>query len=83
MSFSCHTHTYIYILPVDLLDLTSTNEAFKQHKLIQNDQLLCVQDIISCLTTIYSGMEEKHEDLVNIPLCVDMCLNWLLNVYDR
>ncbi|XP_032070991.1 utrophin-like isoform X3 [Thamnophis elegans] len=27
-------------------------------------------------------MEEKHEDLVNIPLCVDMCLNWLLNVYD-
>ncbi|XP_060548244.1 utrophin isoform X1 [Pantherophis guttatus] len=69
-------------LRLDLLDLTSTNEAFKQHKLIQNDQLLCVQDIISCLTTIYSGMEEKHEDLVNIPLCVDMCLNWLLNVYD-
>ncbi|XP_015674848.1 utrophin-like [Protobothrops mucrosquamatus] len=69
-------------LRLDLLDLNSTNEAFKQHKLIQNDQLLCVQDIISCLTTIYSGMEEKHEDLVNIPLCVDMSLNWLLNVYD-
>uniref|UniRef100_A0A670YZV5 Utrophin n=1 Tax=Pseudonaja textilis TaxID=8673 RepID=A0A670YZV5_PSETE len=69
-------------LRLDLLDLHSTNEAFKQHKLIQNDQLLCVQDIIGCLSTIYSGMEDKHEDLVNIPLCVDMCLNWLLNVYD-
>ncbi|XP_063165126.1 utrophin isoform X1 [Candoia aspera] len=69
-------------LCLDLLDLNSTNEAFKEHKLIQNDHLLGVQDIVSCLTTIYSGMEEKHKDLVNIPLCVDMCLNWLLNVYD-
>ncbi|XP_066471431.1 utrophin isoform X3 [Tiliqua scincoides] len=69
-------------LCLDLLDLNTTNEAFKQHKLNQNDQLLSVQDVVSCLTTIYSGMEEKHKDLVNVPLCVDMCLNWLLNVYD-
>ncbi|XP_062980653.1 utrophin isoform X2 [Elgaria multicarinata webbii] len=69
-------------LCLDLLDLNTTNEAFKEHKLNQNDQLLSVQDVVSCLTTIYSGMEEKHKDLVNVPLCVDMCLNWLLNVYD-
>ncbi|KAH1173870.1 hypothetical protein KIL84_017709 [Mauremys mutica] len=69
-------------LCLDLLDLTRTNEVFKEHKLSQNDQLLCVQDVISCLTTIYTGLEEKHKDLVNVPLCVDMCLNWLLNVYD-
>ncbi|XP_042312754.1 utrophin [Sceloporus undulatus] len=69
-------------LCLDLLDLNTTNEAFKQHKLTQNDQLLSVQDVVSCLTTIYSGMQEKHKDLVNVPLCVDMCLNWLLNVYD-
>ncbi|XP_074846537.1 utrophin isoform X2 [Carettochelys insculpta] len=69
-------------LCLDLLDLNTTNEVFKQHKLSQNDQLLCVQDVISCLTTAYSGLEEKHKDLVNVPLCVDMCLNWLLNVYD-
>ncbi|XP_032999821.1 utrophin isoform X2 [Lacerta agilis] len=69
-------------LCLDLLDLNTTNEAFKQHKLTQNDQLLGVQDVVSCLTTIYSGMEEKHKELVNVPVCVDMCLNWLLNVYD-
>ncbi|XP_060096541.1 utrophin isoform X3 [Heteronotia binoei] len=69
-------------LCLDLLDLNATNEAFIQHKLYQNDQLLSVQDVVSCLTTIYSGMEEKHKELVNVPLCVDMCLNWLLNVYD-
>uniref|UniRef100_A0A8B9GBE9 Utrophin n=1 Tax=Amazona collaria TaxID=241587 RepID=A0A8B9GBE9_9PSIT len=69
-------------LCLDLLDLNTTSEVFKQHKLSQNDQLVCVQDVISCLTTIYSGLEEKHKDMVNVPLCVDMCLNWLLNVYD-
>uniref|UniRef100_A0A8C5JI45 Utrophin n=1 Tax=Junco hyemalis TaxID=40217 RepID=A0A8C5JI45_JUNHY len=67
---------------MDLLDLNTTSEVFKQHKLSQNDQLIGVQDVISCLTTIYSGLEEKHKDMVNVPLCVDMCLNWLLNVYD-
>ncbi|XP_050170367.1 utrophin isoform X7 [Myiozetetes cayanensis] len=69
-------------LCLDLLDLNTTSEVFKQQKLSQNDQLIGVQDVISCLTTIYSGLEEKHKDMVNVPLCVDMCLNWLLNVYD-
>ncbi|KAL0623580.1 Utrophin, partial [Plecturocebus cupreus] len=68
--------------PVDLLELSTTNEIFKQHKLNQNDQLLSVPDVINCLTTTYDGLEQMHKDLVNVPLCVDMCLNWLLNVYD-
>ncbi|XP_006024299.1 utrophin isoform X2 [Alligator sinensis] len=69
-------------LCLDLLELNTTNEVFKEHKLNQNDQLVGVQDVISCLTTVYSGLEEKHKELVNVPLCVDMSLNWLLNVYD-
>ncbi|XP_069462828.1 utrophin isoform X3 [Ambystoma mexicanum] len=69
-------------LCLDLLELSATHEVFKQHKLTQNDQLLTVPDVINCLTTTYDGLEEKHKDLVNVPLCVDMCLNWLLNVYD-
>uniref|UniRef100_G1M8V5 Utrophin n=1 Tax=Ailuropoda melanoleuca TaxID=9646 RepID=G1M8V5_AILME len=67
---------------IDLLELNTTNEVFKQHKLNQNDQLLSVPDVINCLTTTYDGLEQMHKDLVNVPLCVDMCLNWLLNVYD-
>lgn len=69
-------------LCLDLLELSTTNEVFKQHKLNQNDQLLTVPDVINCLTTTYDGLEQLHKDLVNVPLCVDMCLNWLLNVYD-
>ncbi|XP_029449885.1 utrophin isoform X1 [Rhinatrema bivittatum] len=69
-------------LCLDLLELNTTRELFKQHNLTKNDQLLTVPDVINCLTTAYDGLEEKHKDLVNVPLCVDMCLNWLLNVFD-
>lgn len=67
---------------VDLLDLNVAQNTFEQHKLTNNNQLLTVPDIINCLTSVYDGLEQEHKDLVNVPLCVDMCLNWLLNVYD-
>ncbi|XP_068198088.1 utrophin isoform X3 [Antennarius striatus] len=69
-------------LCLDLLDLNVTQNTFEQHKMTNNNQLLSVPDIINCLTSIYDGLEQEHKDLVNVPLCVDMCLNWLLNVYD-
>ncbi|XP_028294918.1 utrophin isoform X3 [Gouania willdenowi] len=69
-------------LCLDLLDLNVAQNTFDQHKLTNNNQLLNVPDVINCLTSIYDGLEQEHKDLVNVPLCVDMCLNWLLNVYD-
>ncbi|KAJ8009626.1 hypothetical protein DPEC_G00090860 [Dallia pectoralis] len=69
-------------LCLDLLDLNVAQCTFEQHKLSQNAQLLTVPDVINCLTSIYDGLEQQHKDLVNVPLCVDMCLNWLLNVFD-
>ncbi|XP_039638668.1 dystrophin isoform X5 [Perca fluviatilis] len=69
-------------LCLDLLDLSVAQNTFEQHKLTNNSQLLSVPDVINCLTSIYDGLEQEHKDLVNVPLCVDMCLNWLLNVYD-
>ncbi|XP_077408097.1 utrophin isoform X3 [Vanacampus margaritifer] len=69
-------------LCLDLLDLSVAQNTFAQHKLTNNNQLMSVPDVINCLTTIYDGLEQEHKDLVNVPLCVDMCLNWLLNVYD-
>ncbi|XP_037606999.1 dystrophin isoform X1 [Sebastes umbrosus] len=69
-------------LCLDLLELSVAQNTFEQHKLTNNNQLLSVPDVINCLTSIYDGLEQEHKDLVNVPLCVDMCLNWLLNVYD-
>ena len=69
-------------LAVDLLSLSAACDALDQHNLKQNDQPMDILQIINCLTTIYDRLEQEHNNLVNVPLCVDMCLNWLLNVYD-
>ncbi|XP_033930378.1 dystrophin isoform X3 [Melopsittacus undulatus] len=69
-------------LCLDLLSLSAACDALDQHNLKQNDQPMDILQIINCLTTIYDRLEQEHNNLVSVPLCVDMCLNWLLNVYD-
>ncbi|XP_066527919.1 utrophin-like isoform X3 [Hoplias malabaricus] len=69
-------------LCLDLLDLNVAQGMFQQHKLNNNSSPLTVPEVINCLTSVYDDLEQEHKDLVNVPLCVDMCLNWLLNVYD-
>uniref|UniRef100_A0A667I0P5 Dystrophin n=1 Tax=Lynx canadensis TaxID=61383 RepID=A0A667I0P5_LYNCA len=69
-------------LCLDLLSLSAACDALDQHNLKQNDQPMDILQVINCLTTIYDRLEQEHSNLVNVPLCVDMCLNWLLNVYD-
>ncbi|KAF4085492.1 hypothetical protein AMELA_G00095790 [Ameiurus melas] len=44
--------------------------------------MMDVVEVIHILTALYEKLEEERSVLINIPLCVDMCLNWLLNVYD-
>jgi len=75
-------------LCLDLLPLETATEVFKQHKVCSADKSFVVNntigvlDVISCLTTMYDCLERHHNSIVNVPLCVDMCLNWILNVYD-
>ncbi|XP_039537600.1 utrophin-like isoform X1 [Pimephales promelas] len=69
-------------LCLDLLELGRAQSVFDQHKLTHNEQLLEIPGIVNCLCTIYHGLQQVHPDLVNVPLCVDLCLNWLLKVYD-
>ena len=68
---------------LDLLNMNNAIDAFDQHGLrAQNDKLMDVIEMISCVTSMYEGIAEDHPNLVNVPLCVDLVLNWLLNVYD-
>uniref|UniRef100_A0A672IQU9 Dystrophin n=1 Tax=Salarias fasciatus TaxID=181472 RepID=A0A672IQU9_SALFA len=49
----------------------------------QNEQLLDISQLVTCLTSLYQRLEQSHSHLVNVPLCVGPCAsNWLLNVYD-
>lgn len=56
---------------------------FEQHQLTHNEKVLEVPDIVTCLLSIYTELQQVNPDHIDIPLCVDLCLNWLLNVYDR
>ncbi|XP_078147159.1 dystrophin isoform X1 [Centroberyx gerrardi] len=69
-------------LCLDLLGMPVACEVFEQHGLKQNEQLLDISQLVTSLTSLYQRLEQTHTHLVNVPLCVDMCLNWLLNVYD-
>ncbi|XP_039621963.1 dystrophin-related protein 2 [Polypterus senegalus] len=69
-------------LRLDLMTLNSASEVFREHELYQPEHMMDVVEVIHCLTTLYERLEEERGILINIPLCVDMCLNWLLNVYD-
>ncbi|XP_017782927.1 PREDICTED: dystrophin [Nicrophorus vespilloides] len=67
----------------DLVTLSAASEAFDVHGLRgQNDRLLDVADMMLILRAIYSGTLQQNPNLVEVPLCVDLTLNWLLNVYD-
>ena len=69
---------------VDLLSLSVALEMFDEQGLReQNDRLMDILEMISCLTKLYEALAQDYPTLVNVPLCVDLLLNWLLNVYDR
>uniref|UniRef100_A0A8C6KR98 Dystrophin related protein 2 n=1 Tax=Nothobranchius furzeri TaxID=105023 RepID=A0A8C6KR98_NOTFU len=67
---------------LDLVALRSLVEVFREPELQQGEHVMDVVEVIHGLTALYEKLEEERSILVNIPLCVDMCLNWLLNVYD-
>uniref|UniRef100_A0A8D0AFT4 Dystrophin related protein 2 n=1 Tax=Sander lucioperca TaxID=283035 RepID=A0A8D0AFT4_SANLU len=69
-------------LRLDLVALSSLGEVFREQVLQQGEHVMDVVEMIHGLTALYERLEEERSVLVNIPLCVDMCLNWLLNVYD-
>ncbi|MCJ8733978.1 hypothetical protein PDJAM_G00230140 [Pangasius djambal] len=69
-------------LRLDLLKLTSVAEVFREQDLQHSEYMMDVVEVIHTLTALYERLEEERSVLINIPLCVDMCLNWLLNVYD-
>ncbi|XP_042564452.1 dystrophin-related protein 2-like [Clupea harengus] len=49
---------------------------------VMGSEVMDVSEVIHALGALYEQQEEEGGLQLNIPLCVDMCLNWLLNVYD-
>ncbi len=71
-------------LCLDLLDVKAALVAFNAHGLTKDkhESLIAVPQMIVVLTSIYEALVEEEPEEVIVPLCVDLCLNWLLNVFD-
>ena len=69
---------------VDKLKLSAVIETFDAHGLrAQNDKVVDVGDMVTVLRSLYEGIVAAHPSAVALPLGIDLCLNWILNVYDR
>lgn len=60
----------------------ATEEFQKQGLQGHNDNLMDVIEVINCVAAMYESSAKNNEHLINVPLCVDLVLNWMLNVYD-
>ncbi|XP_043280609.1 dystrophin, isoforms A/C/F/G/H isoform X2 [Venturia canescens] len=70
-------------LCLDLLSLSSALEQFDSHGLrAQNDKLIDIPDMVTVLTSLYEVIAADNPTQVIVPLCIDLAINWLLNVYD-
>lgn len=67
-----------------LLSLNRAIEAFDSHGLrAQNDKLLDVQDMVTILTSVFEILAKENSSAVDMPLNIDLIINWILNIYDR
>ncbi|KAK0097092.1 hypothetical protein PV326_003328 [Microctonus aethiopoides] len=70
-------------LSLDMLSLSAALEQFDSHGLrAQNDKLIDIPDMITVLTSLYEIIATDNSTQVCIALCIDLAVNWLLNVYD-
>ncbi|XP_033212091.1 dystrophin isoform X3 [Belonocnema kinseyi] len=70
-------------LCLDVLSLSAALEQFDSHGLrAQNDKLIDIPDMVTVLTSLYEIIAADNATQVSVPLCIDLAINWLLNVYD-
>ena len=70
-------------MALDLILLANAVQVFDEQGLrAQNDKLISVPEMITCLQSIFETATVDSSSVVDVPLCIDLCLNWLLNLYD-
>ena len=72
-------------LCLDLLDIASAEVCFDSHGLTvdKHDLTICVPEMVTVLTSIYETLHQCEPEDIDVGLCVDLALNWILNVFDR
>ena len=57
---------------------------FDEHGLTPDKHQIGIKppEMVMMLTSLYETLHQEEPGEVDVPLCVDLCLNWILNVYD-
>ena len=71
-------------LCLDLLDIASAEVCFDSHGLTQekHDLTIRVPEMVTVLTSVYETLHQCEPEDIEVELCVDLALNWILNVFD-
>ena len=48
-----------------------------------HEDVIGVSEMVKVLAFIFNKLDQKEKEAIDIPLSIDLSLNWLLNVYDR
>lgn len=76
---------FVLCFSVDLVTLTNILSSLDQHNLknAANEALIGVPEMVKVLSTVYDNIEiPADSSMISGEFCVDLTLNWLLNVYD-
>lgn len=74
----------MFDLLVDKLELNTAIDTFDAHGLrAQNDKVIDIPDMVTVLRSLYEVVVTAYPGEIRLPLVIDLCLNWILNVYDR
>ena len=71
-------------LCLDLLDISSALVCFQSHGLAaDNDTLgIFIPEMVTVLASIFETLHQCEGEEVGVAECVDLTLNWILNIYD-
>ena len=82
--FSDRFSVVFFLLTVDKLELSAAIDTFDAHGLrAQNDKVIDIPDMVTVLRSLYESILLAHPGAIRLQFGIDLCLNWILNVYDR
>uniref|UniRef100_A0A1I7XHA0 WW domain-containing protein n=1 Tax=Heterorhabditis bacteriophora TaxID=37862 RepID=A0A1I7XHA0_HETBA len=70
-------------LCLDLVDIPMLEKAFNRLTGLSNEESPGLEGMVCCLLPLFEQLHDKHPQLVrSVALAVDLCINFLLNLYD-
>jgi len=58
-------------------------KAAAQPPMNNTSSVVGVVDVMNTLLLMFEPLTLSHGEVMNVPVIIDLILNWLLNVYDR